>query len=160
MFRYEGLILEWIFDIWEIYVYFKYFSCFIGTLICWSVFKSCLTLYDPMDCSKPGFLVLHCLLEFAQTHVHWVSDVIQLSHPLLPPFPPALILSQHQGLFQWLALGITWPKYWSFRFSISPLNECSGLISFRIDWFDLAIQGALKIDAKIMLRGLEYVALA
>ena len=53
-----------------------------------------------MNCSTPGFPVLHCLLEFTQTHVHWVSDAIQPSHPLSPPSPPALNLSQHQGLFQ------------------------------------------------------------
>ena len=53
-----------------------------------------------MDCSTPGFLILHYLLEFAQTHVHCVDDAIQPSHPLLPPSPPALNLSQHQGLFQ------------------------------------------------------------
>ena len=64
------------------------------------------------------------------------------SHPLLPCSPPALDLSQHQGLFQWLALHMRWPKYCSFSFSISSSNEYSGLISFRIDWFDL--QGTLK----------------
>ena len=67
---------------------------------CCSVAKSCLTLCDPMDCSTPGFSVIPHLPEFAQTHVHWVSDVIQPSHPLLSPSPPALNLSQHQGLFQ------------------------------------------------------------
>ena len=66
---------------------------------CW-VAQSSLTLCDLMDCSTPGFSVLHYLLEFAQTHIHWVSDIIQLSHPLLPPSPPALNLSQDQGLFQ------------------------------------------------------------
>ena len=68
---------------------------------CYSVIKSCPTLYDPMDCSKPGLLpVLHYLLEFAQTHVHWVRDAIQPSHLLLPSSFSALNLSQHQGLFQ------------------------------------------------------------
>ena len=57
-------------------------------------------LCDPMDCSTPGFPVLHYLPEFAQTHVHWVTDAIQPSHPLLLPSPPALNLSQHQGIFQ------------------------------------------------------------
>ena len=77
-------------------------------------------------------------------HVHWVGDAIQLSHPLPPPSPPALNLSQCQGLFQW-ALHIRCPKYWSFSFSISPSNDYSGLISFRIDWFDLlAVQGMLE----------------
>ena len=61
-----------------------------------------LTLCDPMNCSTPGFPVLHYLLEFAQTYVHWVSDSIQPSYPLLPPFP-ALSLSQNQGLFQWVS---------------------------------------------------------
>ena len=112
---------------------------------CCSVAKSCPTLCDPMDCSTPSFPVLHYLLEFAQTHVHWVSDAILSSHFLLPASPPTLTLSQHQGLFQWSALCIRWLKYWSFSFSISPSNEYSGLISFRIDWFDLlAIQETLK----------------
>ena len=68
-----------------------------------SVTKLCPTLCSPMDCSMPGFSVLHCLLEFAQIHVHWVGDAIQPSHPLLPPSPPALSLSQHQGLSQWVS---------------------------------------------------------
>ena len=59
-------------------------------------------LCDPMDCSMPGFLVLHCLPEFVQTHVHWVNDAIQSSHPLLPSSLLAFNLSQHQGLFQWV----------------------------------------------------------
>ena len=67
-----------------------------------SVTKLCLTLCDPVDCSMPGFSVLPHLPEFAQTHVHWVSDAIQPSHPLLSPSLPALNLSQHQGLFQWV----------------------------------------------------------
>ena len=67
-----------------------------------SVAKSCLTLCDPMNCSTPGVLVLHRLRKFAQTHVHWVDDAIQLSHPLSPPCPHALNLSQHQGLFHWV----------------------------------------------------------
>ena len=60
------------------------------------------TLCDPVNCSTPGFPVLHSLPELAQTHVHWVGDAIQPSHPLSPTFPPALGLSQHQGLFQWV----------------------------------------------------------
>ena len=85
------------------------------------------------------------LLKFAQTHVHWVSDAIQPSYPLSSPSPPAFNLSQHQGLFQWVSSSYQWPKYWSFSFSINPSNEYSGLISFRIDWFDLlAVQRTLK----------------
>ena len=63
---------------------------------------SCLTLCDPMYCHTPGFPVLHHILEFAQAHVHWVDDTIQLSHPLSPPSPHAFSPSQHQGLFQWV----------------------------------------------------------
>ena len=73
---------------------------------CWSyysVIKSCLALCDSMYCSTPGLPVFHCLLEFAQTHVHQVGDTIQPSHPLPSPSPPAFNLSQHQGLFQWVS---------------------------------------------------------
>ena len=102
---------------------------------------SCLILWDPMACSTPGFPVLHYLPEFAQTNVHWVSDTIEPSHPLSSPPSPAFSHSQHQGLES--ALQIRWPKYWSFSFS--PSNECSGLISFRVDWFDfLAVQWTRK----------------
>ena len=68
-----------------------------------SVAKSCPTLCDPMDCSTPGLPVYHQLPEFTQTHVHWVGDVIQPSHPLSSPSPPAINLSQHQGLFKWVS---------------------------------------------------------
>ena len=109
-----------------------------------SVTKSCPTLYDPMDCSMPGFPVLHHHMEFVQTHVHWVSDVIQPSCPLSSPSLPAFNLSQHQGLFQWV--GSLHPNYWNFSCSISPSNEHSELISFRFDWFDLlAVQGLSRV---------------
>ena len=98
-----------------------------------------------MDYSTPGFLALHHLPEFAQTHVHWVSDDSQPFYPLSSPSLPAFSLSQHQGLFQRVIFHIRWPKYWSFSFSISPSNEYSRLISFRIDWWDfLAVQETLK----------------
>ena len=79
--------------------------CFHLYIHCWScsVAQSRPTLCDPMDCSTPGFPVLHHLPELAQIHVYWVIDAIQPSHPLLPPSPPALNLSQHQGLFQWVS---------------------------------------------------------
>ena len=90
-----------------------------------------------------SFPVLHHLPKFAQTHVHWVSDAIQLSHPLWPFSPPALNLSQYQGPFQCINSFNRWPKYWSF--SISSSSEYLRLISSRIDWFDLlAVQGTLK----------------
>ena len=104
-----------------------------------------MTLCDPMDCGTPGFAVLHHLPEFAQTHVHWVGNAIQPSHALSSPSPPAFNLSLHQLFPNESALHINWPMYWSFSFSICPSNEYSGLISFRIDWFDvLAVQGTLK----------------
>ena len=72
-----------------------------GFCCCCSVTKSCPTLCDAMDCSSPGFPALHHLTEFAQTHVHWVCDVIQSSYPLSSPSSPDFNLSQHQSLFQW-----------------------------------------------------------
>ena len=108
-----------------------------------SVTQSSLTLCYPMDCSMPGFPVHHQLLDLAQTHVHQVSDAIQPSHPLLSPSSPAFNLSQHQGLFQWVSSSHQVAKVLSF--SISPSNEYSGPISFRMDWLDLlAVQGTLK----------------
>ena len=90
-----------------------------------------------MDRSTPGLPVHHQLPEFTQTHVHRVRDAIQPSHPLSSPSPPALSFPMSQ-LF-------AWSKYWSFSFSISPSNEYSRLISFRMDWLDLlAVQGTLK----------------
>ena len=110
-----------------------------------SVAQSCLTLCDPMNCSTPGLPVHHQLLQLAQTHVYWVGDAIQPSHPLVFPSPPALNLSQHQVFSSESVLHIRWPKYWTFSFSISPSNEYSELISFRMDWLDLlAVQGTLK----------------
>ena len=112
---------------------------------CCSVAQACSTIHDPMDCSTPGFSVLHRLPELAQTHVHRVGDAIWPSHPLLSPSPPALNLSQHQGFFSnESVLRIRRTKYWSFSFSINPSNGHPGLISFRIDWLDLlAVQGTL-----------------
>ena len=105
--------------------------------------QSCPTLCNPMDFNRPGFPVHHQLLEPTEIHVHRVGDAIQPSYPLWSASPPAFNLSQLQGLFQWGH--IRWPKYWSFSFSISPSNEYSGLISFRIDWFDLLeVQVTLK----------------
>ena len=98
-----------------------------------------------MDCSMPGFSVHHQLLELTQTHAYQVSRAIQPSHPLLSPSPPAFSLSQHQGLFRWVSSSHQVAKYWSFSLSISPSNEYSELISFRMDWLDpLVVQGTLK----------------
>ena len=112
----------------------EHFSCFLVAKLCW-------ILCDPMNCSMPGFPVLHHLPEFVQSHVHWVNDAIQPFHPLPPPSSLALNLSQHLGLSQWVGSS-QWPK---LSFSISPANEYSGLISSRTDWFDLlAVQGTVK----------------
>ena len=115
-----------------------------GVCFC-SFTKSCSILCSSMDCSTPGFPVLHYLPEFAQIHVHWVGDAIQPSHPLLSPLLMPSIFPSIRVFSHELALHIRWPKYWNFSFSISPSNDYSGLISFKIDWFDLlAIQGTLK----------------
>ena len=99
-----------------------------------------------MDCSTLAFPIHHHLLEPTQTHVHPVSDAIQPYHPLSSPSPPAFNLFQHLRVFSnESVLHISWLKYWSFSFSISPANEYSGLISFRMDWLDLLeVQGNLK----------------
>ena len=113
--------------------------------ICYSAAKSCLTLCNPMDSTMPDFPVLHCLPGFAQTHV--IESVMSSNHLILCChllLLPSIFLSI-RGFSNELALCIRWSKYWSFSFSISPSNEYSGLISFRMDWFDLlAIQGTLK----------------
>ena len=100
-----------------------------------SVAQSYLTLCDPMDCSTPGFSVHYLLSEIAQTHVHRVGDAIQPSHPLSSPSPlsPASVFPSIRVFSNESVLRIRWPKYWSFSFSISPSNEYSGLISFRMD---------------------------
>ena len=98
-----------------------------------------------MNHSMPGLPVHLRLLESTQTHVYWVGDAIQPSHPLSSPSPPALNLSQHQGLFQWVSSSHQVAKYWSSSFNISPSNEHPGLISFRMDWVDLLeVQQTLK----------------
>ena len=98
-----------------------------------------------MNHSTPGLPVCHRLPEFTQTHVHWIGDAIQPSHPLSSPSPPAFNLSQHQGLFKWVSSASGGQSNWSFSFNISPSNEHPGLISFRMDWSELlAVQGTLK----------------
>ena len=98
-----------------------------------------LTLCNPMDCSMPG------LPEFTPTHVPWVSDAIQPSHPLSSPSPPASVFPSTRVFSNESVLHIKCPKYWSFSLSISPSNEHPGLISFRMDWFDLLeVQETLK----------------
>ena len=114
-------------------------------ICCCSVAKSCPAICDPMDCVMPSFLVLHYLQEFAQIHFHWVDDAIQPSHPLLPPSPIALNLSQNQGFFQWVSSLHQVAKILELQLQHQSFNEYSGLISFMIDWFDLlTVQETLK----------------
>ena len=109
-----------------------------------SVAQSYLTLCDPMNISTPGLPVHHQLPESTQTRVHWVSDAIQPCHPLSSPSPASIFYSIRVFSNE-SALRISWPKYWSLSFNISPSNEHPGLISFRMDWLDLlAVQGTLK----------------
>ena len=111
------------------------------------LFLSCVWLFATLWTASPqaslSFMISYSLLKLMSTELMMPSNHLIL----LPPSPPALNPSQHQNLFPMLAFCIRWPKYWSFSFSfsISPSNEYSGLISFRIDWFDLLpVQGSLK----------------
>ena len=108
----------------------------------------CLTLCDPLDNSTPGFSVHHQLLELAQTHVHRVSDAIQISYPVLSPSPLAFNLSFPKGIGVFSSesvLRIRWPKYWHFTFSIWSSNEYSGLIS-------LGLTGLISLQFKGLSR--------
>ena len=120
--------------------------CLLATSVQFnSVTQSCLALSYHKDSSMAGLPVHHHLAEFTQTHVHRVSDAIQLSHPLLSPSHPTSIISNIRVFSDESVLHIRWPKYWSFSFNISPSNEYSGPISFRMDWLDLlAVQGTFK----------------
>ena len=116
------------------------------TFFCYSVTQSCLTLCHPMDCSMSGFVVLHHLLELAQTHVHWVGDAIRPSHPLYPQSscPPAPNPSQYQGLFQWVNSLHEVAKVLEFQLQNQSF-QWTPRISFRMDWLDLlTVQGTLK----------------
>ena len=102
-----------------------------------SVTQSCPTLCDPMDCSTPGFPVYYQLPELTHTHVHWVSDAIQPSHPLASPSPPAFILSQHQGLFQWVS-SLHWVHFQGKPFNITVIQvyvPTSNAEEAEVDWF-------------------------
>ena len=125
---------------WIASLYHKYCYC------CCSVTQSCLTLCNPMDSSMPGFPVFYHLLELAQTHVHWVSDAIQPSHPLSSPFPPALSLSQHQGFFPVSQLFASGGQIIgaSALASILPVNIQS--------WFPLALTGLISLQSKGLSR--------
>ena len=116
-----------------------------GSVCQFSAVAQCPTPCNPMNCSMLGFPVHHQLPEFTLTDVHLVSDAIQTSHPPSSPSPPDFRLSHIRAFSNESVLRIRWPKYQSFSFNISPSNEYSGLISFRMDWLALlAVQGTLK----------------
>ena len=96
-------------------------------------------LCDPMDCSMPGHPVHHQLLEFTQTHVHWVGDAIQPSHPQSSPSPTAFNLSQHQGLFQWLSSSHQVAKVLAFQLQHQ---------SFLQNWFPLGLTGWISLQSR------------
>ena len=110
-----------------------------GDSTCYSVTQSYQTLCDPMDCSTPGFSVLHHLPEFAQTHVHWVNDAIQPSRPLLTPSSPALNLSQHQGFF---------PMSWLFASGSQSIGTSSVLPMNIHGSFPLGLSGLISLLSK------------
>ena len=112
-----------------------------------SVFKSCPTLCNPIDCSTPGFPVHHQCPELTQTHVRQVSDAIQLSHPLSAPSPLPSVFSSIGVFSSEPVLSIRWPKYWSFPFSISPSNGYSGLISFIQQHYSKQAKKKKKMEA-------------
>ena len=151
---------EWIFEIdqiryfWSVIVdslqsklssvfkiLFKHLWCVLSFSIVVQLLSH-VRLCNPMGCSMPVF---HYILEFAQTHVRWVSDAFQPSHPLSPPSPPTLNLSLHQDLFQWVGSSYQVAKVLKLHLHHQSFYEYSGLLFVRIDWFDIfAVQGPLK----------------
>ena len=111
-----------------------------------SVTQSCPILSDPMDCSTPGLPVHHQFLEFTQTHVHWVSDAIQQSHPLCPPLLSPWIFPSIRVFSNESALCSRWPKYWSFSFNISPsMNTQDWSPSGWTGWISLQSKGLSRV---------------
>ena len=127
----------------------------VSQLVCYCrwVGQLCLTLCNPFDCNTPGFPVPHRLLEFAQVHVHWISDAIQPSHPLLPSSSFAFNFPQHQGLFQWVnSSHFSWPKDRSLNSSTSPSNEYSGLISRLTGLISMLFKGLSRVFLSTTVR--------
>ena len=112
-----------------------------------SVSQSCPTLCDPMDCSTPGLPVHHQLPELIQTHVHWVGDAIQPTHPLSSPSPPAFSLSQHQGLFKWVSSLHQVAKVLELQLQHQPFQWI-----FIQDWFPLGWAGCISLQSEGLSR--------
>ena len=125
-----------------------------------SVTQSCLPLCDPIDCTMPVFPVYYQLLEPVRTHVHRVGDAIQPSRPLSSPSHCLQsFLASWSFLMSWLCIG--WSKYWSFSFSISPSNEYSGLICFRMNWLDLlAVQRTQESSPTPQFKSIKSLVLS
>ena len=120
-------------------------QCLVQLLSCvWFLLFSykelCLSLWDPMDHSMPGFFLHHYLPEFAQTHVHWVSDTFQPSHPLSSPFLPAFNFSQHQGIFQWVSSYTSGSQSIGASASVLPVNSQG--------WSPLGLAGLISLLSK------------
>ena len=131
--------------------------------VCTQLLQSCLTLCDPMDCSMPGFTILHYLPEFAQIQwansIHWASiESVMPSNHLVLCCPLLLLPSIFSCIRVFsieLTLRIRWPKYWWFSFNISPSSEYSGLMSFRMDWVDLL---AVQVNMGVQVSSLALVS--
>ena len=112
-----------------------------------------------MNCSKPGFPVLHCLPDFPQIHVHWVSNAIQPSHLCHPRLLLPSIFLSIRVFSSESALCKRWSKYWNFSFNISPFNEYLRLISFKIDWFDILLsKGHSKVFSSTTVWKHEFLS--
>ena len=135
------------------------FSILLGTYLCCccSVAKSCPTLCDSVNCSTSDFPVLHYLPEVAQTHVHWVSDSIQPSHPLSPPSPTAFSLSHHQGLFQWVDSASGGQSITaSGSASVLPINIQGGFPLGMTDLISLVSKGLSRVFSSITIWKLHF----
>ena len=125
---------------------------------CCSVTQLCPTLCDPMDCSTPGLSVHHQLPEFTQTHVHWVGDAIQPSHPLLSPSLSAFNLSQHQGLFKWVSSLHSGGQ--STRVSVSasvfPMNIQDWFPLEWIGWISLLSKGLSRVFSNTIVQKHQF----
>ena len=116
---------------------FMYNSCFVVQLL------SCVQLFNPMSCSTPGSSVLHYLLEYAQTHIHWVGDTIQPSHLLWPPYPLPSVFPRIRVFSNESALCITWTEYWALA-SVLPMNIQG--------WFPVGLTGLISLQSKELSR--------
>ena len=123
-----------------------------------SVAQSCLTLCNPMDCSTQGLPVHHQLPEFTQTHVHWVGEAIQPSHPLLPPSTSAFNLSQHQDLFQGVSSDQV-TKVLEFQLQHLFFQWIFRLMSFRMDWFGISLlsKGLSRVFSSTTIQKYQFL---